>query len=630
MSQQHIIGRTVLEIDIDRLDEMWSFQNDISDLLQQRVVPEMGRLFDQWVSVDEVVRLDRVVVIVDPIDRRFLADEFVRNILDALSQALSDRLTLGLPMATDAESIKRDRSRANANLSEIGLPIESEVEIIRRERSRADWEVLLYFLEYGRLPWWSLIEDWLRWLTRWETVMQTESHWQNPLRALLTTEQVARQRLVAQFSEGFRHQLVLQLQPTWSRWSNLLNQARQLIQSMGLSHRAYQQLEIQAWLLLLEELGREQSPNRPLPTSQWIRAWLTHLMQIWQSDSSTATRMPLSLDSLANSVPTQSDPSVTTVIANTSSNQAETVSLEQTSSWAIAYHHLHTLLETISAAERFLWLEEIDRVIPHLSTDQTLGSETPPIKPTSQDNHEAQTDLFSAPHNNVDLVDRNLNVSVEPIVEELENDLSPDMKIAQVSDLDRNLDFDPRSVDTFRQISDSQISAEEEVTGLFVNQSGLVILHPFLSLYFEDIGLLDGETFRDEVAQQTAIYLLHYLATRQTDAPEYELVLPKILCGWSLSKPIARGLPLPDRAMAEGENLLQSVINYWQVLKTTSPDGLREGFLQRAGKLTRLEEGDWRLQVEQKAIDVLLGSLPWGMNVIKLPWMANLLMVEWS
>jgi hypothetical protein len=43
-----------------------------------------------------------------------------------------------------------------------------------------------------------------------------------------------------------------------------------------------------------------------------------------------------------------------------------------------------------------------------------------------------------------------------------------------------------------------------------------------------------------------------------------------------------------------------------------------------------MDEGSWRLQVEQKAIDILLGSLPWGLNVVKLPWMESMLMVEWS
>ena len=143
------------------------------------------------------------------------------------------------------------------------------------------------------------------------------------------------------------------------------------------------------------------------------------------------------------------------------------------------------------------------------------------------------------------------------------------------------------------------------------------------------VGLCSGESFQDESTQQMAIYLLHYLATKQTNVPEYELVLPKLLCGWSLNEPVVQ-VDLPDAALREGENLLQTAIDYWDALKSTSPDGLREGFLQREGKLTRSGENNWKLQVEQQAIDVLLSRLPWGLSMVKFPWMEGLLIVEWN
>ncbi|NET37776.1 MAG: hypothetical protein F6K19_38180, partial [Cyanothece sp. SIO1E1] len=142
--------------------------------------------------------------------------------------------------------------------------------------------------------------------------------------------------------------------------------------------------------------------------------------------------------------------------------------------------------------------------------------------------------------------------------------------------------------------------------------------------------LLAENNFRHEYAQQVAIALLHYLATGQTGVPEYALVLPKLLCGWPLNEPVLSGLALPEAALAEGENLLQTVINYWDVLKNTSPDGLREGFLQRQGKLTRTDMDDWKLRVEQQSIDILLGRLPWGLSMVKLPWMMDILVVEWT
>ncbi|PSR16860.1 hypothetical protein C8255_15655 [filamentous cyanobacterium CCP3] len=174
------------------------------------------------------------------------------------------------------------------------------------------------------------------------------------------------------------------------------------------------------------------------------------------------------------------------------------------------------------------------------------------------------------------------------------------------------------------------LSRAEQANGIYLNGAGLVLLHPFLRIYFNDVGLLADDAFRHEHAQQIAMRLLHYLATGQTTAPEYALVLPKLLCGWPLNDPVSSELDLPGSALAEGEHLLETVIRYWEVLQNTSPDGLREGFLQRQGKLTRTDMGDWKLRVEQQAIDILLSRLPWGVSMVKLPWMADVLVVEWT
>lgn len=604
MSQQnHIIGRTVLAIDRDRLDEAWSFQNDISDLMHQRMMPEMERLFDQWVGEDEVIRLDQLVIEVPPVDRHFLADEFVRNVVEALRQALGDRLTNRLPTdlstALSTETSQRDRPEANADR----LPVPAESAVMSRDRAGADWEVLLYFLQYGRLPWWCPMQDWQSWLPRWETVMQEGNRWQAPLRSLLMTHPVAKQRLVAQFSEGFRHQLVLQLQPTWSSWSTLFAQARSLMQALDLQSSIVQALQTQAWIILLAALAQDSSPVRSLPTTQWMRHWLAELMQRWQPEALTVPEQTLPTDdSEARSRP-----------------QPRFAPDQRTER---AAQRLYRLLESMPQAERSHWLAALDQVMPHQPTAPPPPTATRQQSKTQDEQEEPLEDASQTTA--MDGVVQSSAIAPETTSENLED------LVAQPINLPAGSALNADAANPLERSSNSSLSPEEAAAGLFVNQVGLVLLHPFLQLYFEDVGLLDGEAFRGETAQQTAIYLLHYLATGQTDAPEYELVLPKLLCGWALNEPIARGLVLPDAALAEGENLLQAVINYWTVLKSTSPDGLREGFLRREGKLTRLDEGDWRLQVEQQAIDVLLGSLPWGFSVVKLPWMENLLMVEWS
>jgi Contractile injection system tape measure protein len=345
MSQHHhIIGRTVLEIEIDRLDDMWSFQAEISDILQQQGIPAMEQLFDRLVGADRVIRLDRVVVDLSPIDRHFLADEFVRNLLDALNLALTDRLAERLPLDSAETKVQ--------------------------ERAGADWEVLLYFLQYGRLPWWCPTADWQTWLPRWDAVMQTETDWQSPFHTLLRTYPSAQQRLIAQFAPGFRHQLILQLQPTWLGWSSRLSQAQQLIQTLGLSRSTSDRLETQAWLLILAELVRAPAHSRPFPTGDWIRAWLTDLVQIWRSTVSERTLTTHSSETSAQSTPTI-DPD----------SALDRVSIEPQ---ALFYQRLRTIVAELPSAERSQWLAAL--------LSLAAPQENPPIPPQTRSGDREQSD----------------------------------------------------------------------------------------------------------------------------------------------------------------------------------------------------------------------------------------------
>jgi hypothetical protein len=161
--------------------------------------------------------------------------------------------------------------------------------------------------------------------------------------------------------------------------------------------------------------------------------------------------------------------------------------------------------------------------------------------------------------------------------------------------------------------------------GVFVDCAGVVLLHPFLPALFERLAIAaDGELRQPE----RALALLGFLATGATRAPEYTLVLPKLLCGLSFEAPVGSPIELADDETAEANHLLAAVIGHWTVLGDTSPDALRGTFLTRPGKLTRRDD-DHLLQVEPQSFDVLLDRLPWSIGAFRLPWMTTLLWVEW-
>ena len=154
------------------------------------------------------------------------------------------------------------------------------------------------------------------------------------------------------------------------------------------------------------------------------------------------------------------------------------------------------------------------------------------------------------------------------------------------------------------------------------------MLHPFLSSFFGKLKLTMEGDFKNFKSQAKAVLLLHFLASGEEQLPEYQMVLPKFLCAMPANMPLDHTLKLTKKEKKEAAGLLEAAIAHWGVLGNTSPEGLREGFLIRDGKLEK-EDSGWKLYVEQKAQDLLLDKLPWNLSLIKLPWMQEILKVEW-
>jgi hypothetical protein len=140
--------------------------------------------------------------------------------------------------------------------------------------------------------------------------------------------------------------------------------------------------------------------------------------------------------------------------------------------------------------------------------------------------------------------------------------------------------------------------------------------------------ILDKGVFTSEAAGCRAVHIMQYAINNTGQASENKLILNKILCNIPIEKPIEREIELTDEEKSNVGDLLDSVIKHWTVLKGTSADGLREGFLQRQGKLQSVDNG-WKLIVERKTLDILLSKIPWAFSIIKLPWMDSLVFVEW-
>ncbi|MCG8421916.1 MAG: hypothetical protein MJE77_28680 [Proteobacteria bacterium] len=167
---------------------------------------------------------------------------------------------------------------------------------------------------------------------------------------------------------------------------------------------------------------------------------------------------------------------------------------------------------------------------------------------------------------------------------------------------------------------------------LYINNSGLIILWPFLDRFFGRLDLVADKRFVDQSAQMRAVAVLQYVVddriTDRSAAPEYLLDLNKVLCGMDVSEVFDPGLPISETEAEECARLLGAVIEHAPILNNMSISGFRGTFLARKGILSS-RDGAWLLRVQRETYDIVLDRFPWTFRWINLPWMQVPLVVEW-
>lgn len=169
---------------------------------------------------------------------------------------------------------------------------------------------------------------------------------------------------------------------------------------------------------------------------------------------------------------------------------------------------------------------------------------------------------------------------------------------------------------------------ESMLSTTYINNGGLVLLFPFLSYLFQNTGLTEDNKWISMLQQQKAVLLTQYCVTGNTDFRENELLLNKLLCGYPVFDVVDTTIELSDSDKEQCREMLQSVIQYWEALKNSSPEALQETFLQREAKLS-FDNEVIEMWVENKAFDILLQRLPWSIAMVKTVWMEKMIQCNW-
>lgn len=163
---------------------------------------------------------------------------------------------------------------------------------------------------------------------------------------------------------------------------------------------------------------------------------------------------------------------------------------------------------------------------------------------------------------------------------------------------------------------------------IFVANAGLIIINAYIPYFFERCGLLENQQFASREMQERAVLLLQYVFQPDEPIVEEDLVLNKLLCGLPIDEVIPTVFSPTEQEKETVNQLLAAIIGHWEIISNSTPQGFRESWLWREGKLVQKEKA-WELTVEQKAFDVLLDYIPFTLSPASASWMEKGINVHW-
>ena len=162
-----------------------------------------------------------------------------------------------------------------------------------------------------------------------------------------------------------------------------------------------------------------------------------------------------------------------------------------------------------------------------------------------------------------------------------------------------------------------------------ISNAGLVILFPFLPMLFMRLNMLSQDRRGFNSNESKAIFILqHLMASEDREYDEKDLFLNRLLINYPFNEPLPKRMELNQDELNTIDSLLEAAKTNWEKMRNTSMRGFQEAFLRRAGFIEKTER-EWVLTVEERAFDILLDSIPWSYKLVRLPWMENILKVNW-
>lgn len=611
MEQQHAIGKLLLEVQLPSREEAFALQGTLSTGVTMELEPILSALLDSWTDPDTLLQIDKLEIDLGSCNLESLRNSLPEMIISHLRKhypSMQSELTM------------------DAGMQRIPL-------------IQGYYESWLYFLERGILP--SSAVKWKQ--PEWEAgilaALSSETYALQQCKVLFMEHPYAIRRLVLQFSPAFVQNWIL---------AYSADAYRNVLQLIDEWETFIYHPQLREAASMLAPAQQELIPVLPARTSYHddVFIWLIREIIVPGRTVNNTALLQQLMQPLVSKAKEEVAPRLLFVLQKTTTAAVKVPVLLQQTAATLAMQYLPeitTLQKSLFAAQ-----QENERHKPGDKRDREDSAQRRQHDAT-KDAPEQQEQASARKNREQERNDE--QVRREKTAEEIKSDKTSSIKekdnalaeereqkgvaedeASTVVKQSADIDVEPFTGKRTSSSADEDTASPEppaEGSVYYINNAGLILLHPYLSFFFDALELREGQQFKDEAAKHRAVQLLGYLAYGEEDIPEWDLVLPKILCGIQPAEPVRRFIPLTDIEKTEANELLAAVISHWNALGNTSPDGLRGNFLLREGKLEWKEE-EWQLYVTQQAYDMLLNQLPWGFSVVGLSWMPWLIKTVWT
>ncbi|MBC7865175.1 MAG: hypothetical protein IAF38_19530 [Bacteroidia bacterium] len=611
MASSHQIGKLVLEMTVPGQEGVNEKQEQALEAIKKRILPAIERTFDKFDKPGFVIRIDKLEVDLSgfsfaSIDSGFV-EEFEKKLDDTLSELFFIDISAGNSYSVNINSqpvsFSADIESADVNESDSIFFAKDGQKVDIKNIQTDQKEILLFFLKNGYLPWFAQTEESISIEKMAATLLQANplpfiSELKNELKSPAVVK-----RLAARFSIPLLQNIVSYIFPADNpihffgkiKWQNGNTESRNLFKDIF-------------------------SLNAEYPNTTPEKTFISEVFdQCSTQNNFIVTEFFLVFPSQNKFYPE--------IIRSVASSPALTA--EQKSALFSQRIQSHDLIKNKTQIEKLIAEGTGDNGLP-VNRNEPSEEE---IKKTGK---KQQDDEKRSERKNDD-------ESEETIKEEGKIDAEQEEREEKKPGKRKENDLPATAEDKEKRISENKKLAEAILKkienemntspfpddDIYIKNAGLVIVQPFLQAFFKELKFIDGKEFVNEEMQRRAVYVLNYLATGSTEPPEeHELMLEKLLCGMEITDVLGAYESLTAVELEESENLLNSVIEHWGALKKSSPEGMRQAFVRREGKLSHDSNG-WTLRVERTAFDVLLSKLPWGISIVKSAWQKEMIFVEW-